>query len=273
MLHGVLFRGLEARRCSVVLLGALAAPQRYLQRTAAWLASRGYGVLTFDYRGVGESRLSGDPTTNLDDWGRDVAAAVATAREAFAPETLLVLGHSLGGMLLGTSGVGAEVDGALLVGATHGLPRYYRGASRLRVETAYRVLPRLARRLGGLPGWPFLLRAPVPRDVVVHWTRWGRRDFTRWNGESTANGFAALRGPLLGVTFADDDYAPVQAVDALLARFSRAGVRRLLIRPRERGEADIGHFGLFTGRPPTWAREELARWLAELEEAAAPAAP
>ena len=223
-------------------------------------------MLIFDYRGVGESRHSGEPATNLDHWGDDVRAAIAATREAFAPETLLAVGHSLGGMLLGHSGAGGDVDGALLVGATHGQPRYYSGVSRVRIEAAYRVLPRVARALGGLPS--LFLTTRIPRDVVVHWTRWGKEaGFCRWNGEPSEDRFAALRGPLLGVTVSDDDYAPTAAVDALLERFTQAGVRRVVLHPREHGGPRLGHFGLLTSKAPPWARELLARWLGELEDA------
>lgn len=251
-----------------MFLGALATPRRYLSDVATWLCAQGYGVLTFDYRGVGGSSHSSDPTTNLDHWGHDVEAAIAAARDAFAPRSLIAVGHSLGGMLLGHSGAGAVVDAALLIGATHGLPRYYSGAARLRVEAAYLVLPRVARALGGLPS--FFLTERVPRDVIVHWTRWGRGSrFVRWNGEPSDERFGDLRGPLVGVAVADDSYAPCAAVDALLELYTGAGVRRVVVDPRQYGGPALGHFGLLGPKAPTWARGLLARWLRDLEEASA----
>ncbi|RMG07176.1 MAG: alpha/beta fold hydrolase [Planctomycetota bacterium] len=264
VLHGTLYPGEAAGERAVVLLGALAAPQRYLRHVARDLAAAGYGVLTFDYRGIGASRLSGDPRTNLDDWGEDVRAALAEARALFSPRRLLALGHSLGGMLLGHSGAGECVDGALLVGATHARPAHYGGVARLKVEAAYRILPPLARALGELPGWAGL-RTPVPRDAIVQWSRWGKRGrFERWNGASSEGAFASLRGPLLGVAVSDDADAPVAAVDALLGKFRRAGVRRERLEPRP-GER-IGHFGLFRADAPVWLRRRLRAWLAELAE-------
>ena len=251
-----------------MLLGALAAPQRYLRHLASWLASVGYTALTFDYRGVGESLLSGDVSTNLDDWGVDVRAAAEHLVEQCAPRRLLVLGHSLGGMLLGHSGVGDMVDGALLVGATHGRPELYRGMARLRIEAAYRVLPGIARRLGGLPGWSFLLRAPVPRDVVVQWTRWGRGRFATWSGEPSSQRFRAFRGPLIGVAILDDDFAPWEAVDALLDCYDAAGARRVILDPTCHGGEPMGHFGLFRADVPSGVHEALQRWLSDLRAAA-----
>ncbi len=266
MLHGSLFAGRDAKSRSVVLVGALAAPHRYLRATAEWLSeTAGYGVLTFDYRGVGASAQSGDPTTNLDHWGDDVRAAIGAVREHFDPKTLLVVAHSLGGMLLGHSGAGELIDGAVLIGATHGRPEFYRGRSKLRVQAAYRLLPRVARTLGGLPGWSFLLTSRVPRDVILHWTRWGQEErFTTWRGRDS-RGFSALEGPLLSVAISDDGYAPCAAVDALVKHFDRAGARRVVVDPRAHGSKKLGHFGLLRKGAPAWSRTLLLSWLADLE--------
>lgn len=269
-LRGYVFRPAPAGdadrppRRAVLLLGALAAPQRYARALAEWLAARGDAVVTFDYRGTGLSYVAGDPDTNLDDWADDVRCAIATTRHLLHPERLLVIGHSIGGMLLGHAGVKRGVDGALLIGATHGLARYYRGKGLLRLRAAYGVLPRLARTLGELPGWPWLLGAAVPRDVVVHWARWGAGEFVRWDGRPATAAFAGFAAPLLSVWITDDDYAPVEAVDALVRHFTHAGTRREALDPRAHGDR-IGHFGLFGSKAPEWARERVARWLDDLD--------
>ena len=255
---------------SVVLLGALAAPQRYLRHTARALAAAGYPTLTFDYRGVGESQPAGAPTSNLDDWAEDARAAVEACRARFAPSRILAVGHSIGGMLIGHGGLGEQVDAALLIGATHGRPPYYQGWPRARLEAAYRVLPGVARVLGELPPWGWLLGASLPRDVVRHWVRWGREGFVRWDGSPSAPAFLRLRAPLLAAAIADDDYAPLPAVDALLDQFRGAGRRRVLLDPRQHDRRQrLGHFGLFRADAPAWAQEALLGWLAELERSCA----
>jgi predicted alpha/beta hydrolase len=251
---------------AVVLAGALAAPQRYLRHTALGLAAQGWDVLGFDYRGIGESRRWGSPTTNLDRWGEDLRAAVAVARQHFAPQTLLLLGHSLGGMLLGHSGLGDAVDGALLIGSTHGVPSLYRGRGRLRLEAAYRTLPLLARLRGELPASPLLLNVPVPRDAVVQWVRWGQRGrFASWDGQGSEEAFARFRGPLLSICVGDDSYAPVGPVDALLRWFPHAGARREILDP---GRDRLGHFGFFSAQAPAWVQARLLTWLDEVASVA-----
>ncbi len=63
----------------------------------AWLPSAGFNLLTFDYRGYGESTGGGEPT--LDGVVDDSLAALAWLRKApgVDPQRLVVLGQSLGG--------------------------------------------------------------------------------------------------------------------------------------------------------------------------------
>jgi predicted alpha/beta hydrolase len=248
------------RGTTIVLLGALAAPQRYLRHTAAWLGRAGYDVLSVDYRGVGESAALGHPATNLDDWAEDARAALLAARELTAPRRLVVVGHSIGGMLVGHGGLGELVDGALLLASTHAAPQHYRGRGWLRLQAAYGFLPRIARLAGGhLPASSILLGASAPRDALVHWKRWGRSgQFASWDGRSTEGNFGRLRGPVVSVVVADDGYAPLPAVEALLARFSEASSRRLEVL-RSPDQLPLGHFGVFRSDPPEW----LQAWLLE----------
>ena len=62
----------ETWRASVVILGAWAVRRRYYRRFATWLAKRGFRVLTFDCRGIGDS-LKGsvkDEVATTTDWAR-----------------------------------------------------------------------------------------------------------------------------------------------------------------------------------------------------------
>ena len=96
MLHGSLFAGRDAASRSVVLVGALAAPHRYLRATAEWLSeTAGYGVLTFDYRGYGRSggRASRQAARE------DLRTALALARERAQGAPIFVYGQSIGGAL------------------------------------------------------------------------------------------------------------------------------------------------------------------------------
>ena len=72
----------QPARAVAVVNAATGVPQRFYRHFAAWLAQRGYAVLTYDYRGIGESRqgpLRAEPA-RMRDWALlDMPAALAEA--------------------------------------------------------------------------------------------------------------------------------------------------------------------------------------------------
>jgi predicted alpha/beta hydrolase len=239
---------------------------------AGYLANRGWGVLTFDYRSVGASR---DPRTDsavtVDDWiTLDLPAAVSEIRRRTGTRFLAVVAHSIGGQLMGQSPICTDTDGILLIGAQRGIPNLFHGIGRLRVRYAYAVFPILIRALGYLPVSRLTLPEKCSGRVLRRWIRWGQTGvFTNEDGVNLEPRFAEYRGPLIAVSIADDDYyAPAPAVDALTRLYAGAGVRRERIHPRDFGVQSIGHFGFFHPRAPRelWSRGEL--WLRELDSAA-----
>jgi predicted alpha/beta hydrolase len=102
-------RATGPRRGVIVCLHAMMTDGRYFGARregsfAATLAGRGFDVLVPDFRGHGRSR---PPAAGRDDWSfddlveLDLPAIIATAATASAcgPEELVVLGHSLGGLV------------------------------------------------------------------------------------------------------------------------------------------------------------------------------
>jgi predicted alpha/beta hydrolase len=59
--------------------------------------------------------------------------------------------------------------------------------------------------------------------------------------------FAAIRAPVLSLSFADDTfYAPTSAVDELHGWLANAKLESRRIAPADVDEEEIGHFGFFT---------------------------
>jgi predicted alpha/beta hydrolase len=257
--------GDRAQERSVVFAGGIGAPQRYLRALAGGLARRGWGVMTFDYRGVGESHETADYLSILaDDWAHgDLPAAVEGLRALSGARRLVVFAHSVGGQLFGMSPATAQVDGALLVGAQRGIPRLFRGAARARVEYAYRVFPLLARVFGRIPHGRFTFPEPCPPRAVVQWIAWGRMGvFTDAQGIDVEERFARFEGPLVCAHVEDDlGFAPPAAVDALAALYTRARLTRVAIAPRDYGVDRLGHFGLFSPRAPRRLWDRIDGWL------------
>ena len=146
LLGATLFLPRGAKRHAVLINSATAVPRKIYRGFAGYLARRGCAVLTYDYRGIGDSRQKSlvgynQPKSlvgfkaSMADWAAlDVTAAVAWMRERYKTLPLNYVGHSFGGQALGLLANNAEVSRALLD----------RGASRiLEADGVAGTLPRL----------------------------------------------------------------------------------------------------------------------------------
>lgn len=97
-------RGEWGHETLVLISSATAVPRSYYDGFARFLAGRGFAVLTYDYRGIGESRprsLRGFRAA-MHRWGEeDLAGAIDWACHHVQPARLLSVGHSVGGQRLG----------------------------------------------------------------------------------------------------------------------------------------------------------------------------
>ncbi|MBU6244365.1 MAG: alpha/beta fold hydrolase, partial [Actinomycetales bacterium] len=85
----------------IVVAGATGVPQGFYRRFAEYAAARGFDVITFDYRGIGESAPDSLRGFRMDyrDWGRlDLASVLAHARSHLP---IHLVSHSFGGQALG----------------------------------------------------------------------------------------------------------------------------------------------------------------------------
>ena len=268
-LAGVWWRGADAESRTLIILPGLAIPQSTYHFFAKFLAEEGFGVLTFDYRGVGRSTGDSDENhINLDDWIHlDLPAAVDTVRKQCQPQFLAIVAHSIGGQLLGMSPIVDQVNGALLIAAQRGIPRLFKGKGRLAVFYAYTFFPILIRLFGRLPVSKWTFPVACPADAVRQWVRWGRAGvFTNWEGKKVENRFQRVRFPIISAVIEDDVYAPEPAVKALARLFVNADPELITISPKTYAAESIGHFNLFHRKMPKKLWQDVGEWLKTLEK-------
>lgn len=266
-LAGTLTTPAETPRAVVVMAAAMGVPRRFYGALARYLASRDIAVLTFDYRGIGDSRLDRGQTaaTRLEDWGRyDIDAAIRTAGEKVQAPVFLA-GHSCGGQLFGLAPQSVRLRGAILVSAQLANSHLWPMPSRLGVFALWHlVIPALsvgrsifpARRLG-------ISSVDVPSGVTAQWARWARHRDYLFSPELgiDVQRYAQFDFPVLAYEIDDDSYAPAAAVQALLRKLPRTRQRVEILRAPQDGVGAIGHFGFFREkmRDRFWPR--LADWV------------
>jgi predicted alpha/beta hydrolase len=127
----------------------------------------------------------------------------------------------------------------------------------------YVLMPLLANVLGYFPSSVVGLGEDLPKGVALEWAKWcrSRHYLFSYAHELDLSRYAALRLPILAYSFADDDFAPRPAVDALFAHYPNARVTRKHVRPVDLDVKAIGHFGFFRRefRDSLWS--EVSGWL------------
>jgi pimeloyl-ACP methyl ester carboxylesterase len=89
-------------------------PGYFFVRLARDLAKAGFSSLRFDFSGCGESEGAFRNMT-IDTMKSDLLSAVRLVRRKFAPSRIILIGHSLGGMIAGLCCNKAKADGLALL--------------------------------------------------------------------------------------------------------------------------------------------------------------
>lgn len=136
----------EATDADTVVLvnSATAVPRRFYQRFATNMQRQGWQALTYDYRGIGDSKPASLRGFDADmrDWVLlDMTTMIDWIDRTLAPKRLFVIGHSFGGQALGMLENAGRVDAMVGVSAQSG----YWGTRRA-VDDMMRAYPNVTRR-------------------------------------------------------------------------------------------------------------------------------
>src|SRR4030081_81501 len=245
LLRATLFLPRGAKRHAVLINSATAVPRKIYRGFAGYLARRGCAVLTYDYRGTGDSRqkaLGGyNPPKSLvgfkasmSDWAAlDATAAVAWMRERYKTMPLNYVGHSFGGQALGLLANNGEVSRALLIAAQAGYWKLMASPERFRVYAMLNFVGTpLTRLLGYAPGWSGL-GEDLPKGVFEQWVRWVMSERYLFDDPKlkALSNFEKYRGAMRALCLADDPWATRSAVSLLCSGFTAIEPEILTITP------------------------------------------
>ncbi len=261
-LSGTLFspeHGRELGLVTVINAGA-GIPAAYYRGFAQGLADQGVVTMTYDYRGIGRSgpkRLRGYQAT-IKDWGEfDAPAALEWLRENYSGRLRAVIGHSIGGFLIGFVQDPTLIDRIVMIGGHTGYWRdYARWARPLMWSMWHAVMPAMTRALGYFPARKFGLPADLPAGVAYDWaarTRPGfHRNFRFADGslDSVRHAqvearFRALHADALSLTFSDDPFSTTAGAARLQALMSGCRFEERMIDVRATGPRKDWAFRLF----------------------------
>ncbi|MCB0336061.1 MAG: alpha/beta hydrolase [Bdellovibrionales bacterium] len=261
-----LFRNPDGSHLVIIGSGTGILRQFYFS-FARFLRSQGFSVLVFDYRGIGGSRPSmlRGFDAKMQDWGRlDLEAVFAFGLSQPWAEKVSFLGHSVSGQLLGLASSAPQLSRVVFVASQEGYWKLWP------MHQRWVFLPLFgpflwvsARILGYIPARIVGLGEDLPSGVAIEWATWCRtKDYLfAFLDSMQPYCFSTLQQPILSISFSDDFFAPMKAVEALLARYPAAAIRSLHYQPNDFGRASIGHFSFFKspGKSDSW--EKLVNFL------------
>lgn len=261
-LTGTLFTPDNAAHTALLINSGTGIPRRFYTHFARYAASKGFIVLTYDYRGIGDSAPASlrGYEAKYRDWGqRDVPGGINFLRTHYPQRPLAVIGHSTGGQQLGLANNVSEVKAAIFVavstGYWRGMPPPYKWLTLLLWKI---YLPITSRLYGYAPARKIRWGENLPVGVAREWGNWCLEPEYlaayfddvghRASHDGTPFGpifYAETTCPIRAYCFTDDPIATPENIPPMLSLFNMASVEQQWIQPEDLEVPAIGHLGFF----------------------------
>lgn len=272
-LAATVYRPKNEVKKAVMLAPATGIKRQFYHNFATHLAENGFGVLTFDNEGIGESLSSAlaKCDASLISWGRhDMPAVLDALQDEFSDATYHLIGHSAGGQLIGLMPNYSALASVFNVACSSGRIKNMSMPYKLKAMGFMDVFIPLANlTLGYTPSDKIGMGEPLPRGVSRQWREWcnGAGYIKTAFGKSIQTHFYDdITMPSLWLGFSDDDIANSKNMDDMIRVFTKMPVEKHFLDPKDFGLNSIGHMRYFSSRtnvkaPQLW--QMAVDWLAK----------
>lgn len=242
----------QAHELPIIIAPATGILQRFYQPFAEWLAAQGYDVLSFDFRGIGESLYGkvSESQATIVDWGTyDIPAAIDSLLNLTKADKVYLIGHSAGGQLLGLAYNHHKVEKVIAVAGSSGHVKGLSGKTRFLGSLMFDVIFPISSLIKGYGATKFIgMGENLPKGVAKQWA-----EFCNAGGYvSSAIGKSVhthyhqdIRTPITAIHATDDEIATLTNVKDLLRTFPHTQTNIITLKPKEYGHQQIGHMLMF----------------------------
>ncbi|MCP1994284.1 alpha/beta fold hydrolase [Flavobacterium sp. HSC-61S13] len=243
----------------VIIVSATGVRQQYYGYFADYLAENGFHVFCFDYTGIGESTstpLREVKTTAVEWASNDLECVIQYAEQRFPQHKTHLIGHSIGGQIMGFAPSAVRISNILLVASQSGYWGLWKGFSRYGYWAIWNmVIPISLKIFGYLPSKRLMGMENLPKTMAKQWSDWCRhKNYFVETTDENQRYHHQIKSALFSFSLEGDNFAPPKAVDWLAAQYSSAEVRRIHLHPKDFNIKKIGHFDVFRSHsePNIW---------------------
>lgn len=244
-----------------VMMGpATGIKRQFYHYFAQFLCQNGYGVITYDNEGIGDS-LVGDVaacTASLVSWGRyDMTAVLDTLMQTFGNTRYHLIGHSAGGQLFGLMSNHHHLSSVFNFGSSSGCIANMRMPYRAKAMFFMDVFVPMSNALvkSTQSSWVGMGEA-LPKAVAAEWRAWCNGHGyiqTDLDTKIHTHYYNEIALPALWVNATDDDIANDKNVAEMIAVFPKMQAQTKTLDPKSYGGLPIGHMRFFS-------RKNAALW-------------
>ncbi|MCT8988338.1 alpha/beta hydrolase family protein [Shewanella phaeophyticola] len=243
---------------AVMMAPATGIKRQFYANFATYLANNGYGVITFDNRGIGGS-LHGSikhNTASLQCWGeKDMPAVLEHLKTTFPKIKYHLVSHSAGGQLIGLMPNAIDISSMFNVACSSGQLRNMRLLYQLQAHFFMNFFIPLSNGLFGHTKSQWVgMGQPLPKTVARQWQLWCNGQGyvkTAFGKTITQHCYDQLTLPSLWVNAVDDDIANNMNVADMMSVFPKLNGQTLTLTPSEHGLTEIGHMKFFSSKSQT----------------------
>lgn len=237
-----------------ILIGPATGIKRQLYTNfAVFLAENGYGVITFDNRGIGDSLVGNikDSDASLQCWGeKDMPAVFEQLKITFPKTKYHLIGHSAGGQLVGLMHNAMDLTSLFNFASSSGQLKNMKTLYSVKAHFFMNFFIPLSNTIFGHTKSQWVgMGEPLPKAVAQQWREWCNSEgYVKASFGKTIHShlYNDLSIPSMWVNATDDEIANEANVADMLSVFTKINAETLTLSSDDYGLDEIGHMKFFS---------------------------
>lgn len=252
-LAATLYSPNSAAKGAIMIGPATGIKRQFYSAFASYLCEQGFGVITFDNRGIGESACAPirSSDASLVKWGeQDMPAVLETLKNHFPNVHYFLVGHSAGGQLLGLMHNVHDLTAFCNFGSSSGSLRNMRKSYLIKAHFFMNFYIPVSNLLFGHTKSQWVgMGEPLPKKVARQWQQWCNGTGyvkTAFGKDVQTHHYDNIALPSKWLLATDDDIANIANVHDMISVFPNMNAEVEELNPQDHSVGEIGHMKFFS---------------------------